>query len=364
MNYNEKINSFSYSTIILHLCTSSFYGIFSSYIISKTKNSSLISLLIGFIISLLISSIILKYINTLEELNYIEKTKYLFPKLSIIINTISIICSIFGYTLITYRLTTFLSNHYLINTPRYLISLLIIVYTYYASTKGIQTIIRISLVTFIISMINFIFDLFSLINQINIENLLPIVNSNTKSIIISSILFSLYFSVPIIYLNIIPLSKLNDKYNFKKYYYLMISISFIIIFLSTLTSIGVNTSMVCSLFDYPIYSTLKRIRLFSFIDSLENLSISAWFLFIINMSNIIILYIFNGIKETFNTKNNIYKILILLFIFIIQNFVFSNNNFNESHKYIYIPIIPLSISLFIIVISLIKKRLSNLTISN
>ena len=189
MNYNEKINSFSYSTIILHLCTSSFYGIFSSYIISKTKNSSLISLLIGFFISLLISSIILKYINSNEELNYIEKTKFLFPKLSIIINTISIICSIFGYTLITYRLTTFLSNNYLINTPRYLISLLIIIYTYYASTKGIQTIIRISLVTFIFSIINFFFDLFSLIDQINIENLLPLINSNVNSIITSSILF-------------------------------------------------------------------------------------------------------------------------------------------------------------------------------
>jgi len=359
MNYKEKINSFFYCTLILHLCTSSFYGIFSSYIISKTKNSSLLSLLLGFIFSLIISKIIFAFVSYKEDLNYVEKIKYLFPKTSKIVNIISILCSIFGYILITYRLTTFLSNHYLINTPRYLISLLIIIFTYYAYSKGIQTIIRISFVTFIISIINFFFDFFSLLNQINIENLLPVIDVNYITIIKSSILFSLYFSIPLIYLNVISLNQITNKKNLKKYYYIMISLSFIIIFISTFTSISVNTSNVCSLFDYPIYSTLKRIRLFSFIDSLENISISAWFLFIINISNMMIIYIFNGIKDTFNISNTfIYKFIILTFVFIIQNFVFSNNNFNESHKYILIPVIFLSISLLIIIISLLKSKIN------
>ena len=50
----EKINSFCMSTIILSLCCSTFYGVFSSYIINTAKNASLISIIIGFILSLII----------------------------------------------------------------------------------------------------------------------------------------------------------------------------------------------------------------------------------------------------------------------------------------------------------------------
>ena len=138
----------------------------------------------------------------------------------------------------------------------------------------------------------------------------------------------------------------------------MIFISFIIIFISVFTSLGVNGSKVLGLFDYPIYSTLKRIKLFNILDSLENISISSWFLFIINASNIILKYTYDSIKETYNIKkNNIIYIIILIISFSIPNFIFSNNNFNETYDYIYIPIISLSISLFIIILYLIKYAL-------
>ena len=356
MNYKEKINSFSLSTIIVSLCCASFYGIFSSYIVNKSENSSLISIIIGFIISLIISSILYLFFKKKEELTYTEKINYLFPKLSILINIVSILCSIFGYILITYRLTTFLSNQYLIDTPRYLISLLIIVLTYYTASKGIETVIRVSVITFFISSIIFIFDFSSLVAQINIENYLPLITVNFKDIMLSSLIFSCYFSIPIIYINIIPMNRINDNNKFRKYYYLMITYSFIIIFISLFTCIGVNGYKVTSLFDYPIYSTLKRIKLFKVLDSLENISISAWFLFIINVSNIMLVYIFNSFKELFKLKNNnrIFNILVIITSFIISNFIFSNNNFNESYNYIYIPVIFLLITLFIIIISLIK----------
>ena len=357
MNSNEKINSFSFSTIILSLCTSCFYGIFSSYIIKKTNNSSLLSIIIGFIISLITSLIIYKFFIYKEDLTYTKKVKYLFPKTSIIINIIFIISSIFGYILLTYRLTSFLSNEYLILTPNYLISLLILLLTYYTSSKGIQTVIRVSYITFFISIVIFLFDFISLISSINIENYLPLITVNLKDILTSSIIFSFYFSIPIIYINVIPFNLIIDKEKFIRYYYLMIFISFIIIFVSVFTSIGVSGSNITSLFDYPIYSTLKRIKLFSALDSLENISISAWFLFIINTSNIMLIYIFNSIKDVFKTKNNIINILIMIIIFIISNFILLNNNFNEFYDYIFIPIIPLTTTFLIIVISLIKKGL-------
>ena len=76
---NEKINSFSLSTIIVSLCTCTFYGVFSSYIINTSKNSSLISILIGFIISLIISKIFLSFFKKKEDLNFTNKINFLYP---------------------------------------------------------------------------------------------------------------------------------------------------------------------------------------------------------------------------------------------------------------------------------------------
>ena len=357
MNTNEKINSFSFSTIILSLCTSCFYGIFSSYIINKTKNSSLLSITIGFIVSIIISTIIYKFFTHDKELSYTKKIKNEFKILSFPLIILSIISSIFGYILLTYRLTTFLSQEYLIMTPNFLVSILILSLTYYTASKGIETVIRVSYITFFISIVIFLFDFFSLLPSIHIENYLPLITVNIKDIIFSSLIFSAYFILPIIYINTIPFNLINDKQNFLKHYYLMIILSFVIILISVFTSIGVNGSNITSLFDYPIYSTLKRIKLFSALDSLENISISAWFLFIINTSNIILVFIFNQIKELFNTNKNIINIFIMLIAFIIPNFIFLNNNFNEFYSYIYIPIISFSINLFIIIIYLIKKGL-------
>ena len=235
---NEKVNSFSLFTIIVSLSLAPFYGIFSSYMINKNGTSSFVSIILGFIFSLIISKIILSFFNTNSSLNYKDKIKKSYKKMSNIIIIISIISSLLSYILLTYRLTTFLSNEYLINTPKPIILLLILVYTIYNSSKGIETIFRVSTITFYISIIIFLFDFFSLINQVDTNNFIPI-NINIKSILISSLVFSFYFTLPLIHINIINKNQITDKKNLNKAFYYGITISFIIIFLQIFTTIGI-----------------------------------------------------------------------------------------------------------------------------
>ena len=346
MNDN-KINSFGFSTLLVHLCSSSFFGVLSSYILNKSKTDTLLSLLIGFIISLFISSVSLSLFNR----------KIIPKRINNLFNIILILCSVFGYILLTYRLTTFISNQYLVETPKYLISLLILILTFYTASKGIEVISRVSTITFYFTIINFLFDIFNLINKIKFDNFLPLFTTNYKNVLISSILFALFFSVPTIYINSIKKDELTNKDKFKKYYYLMISFSFIIIFTSVFISIGVSGIKINNLFDYPIYTTLKRIKLFNFLDSLENISISSWFLFIINSSSIILYYIFTSLKETFNLKNTKINYLIMIICFIIPNFIFSNNNYNEIPKYILIPSSILLLTFIIALLNLILFKI-------
>ena len=347
---NEKINSFSISTIIISLCSSAFYGTFSSYVISKVKTDAFICIIIGFIISIFFSKIILYIFNKNINITYAQKNKKVFPQIYNFIILIIMICSIATYILLTYRLSSFLSTQYLIDTPDFIILIMVLLITYYISSKGIETLSRVSTITFYISIIIFIFDFISLFNQINYNNFLPLFTSSTKDILVTSLLFSLYFTIPLINLNAIKKSQITDIYNFNKYLYSMMILSFVIILLNMFTTIGVLGVNVCNLFDYPIYTTLKSIKLFSFLDSMENVSIMLWVLFIINASSMNYLFITN----TINKKK--YNFIILLLCFIIPKIIFKNG-YVQTYNYILLPTVVLIIILFIQIITIIKNRL-------
>ena len=164
---NEKIDCFSLGTIIVSLCTSAFYGTFSSYMISKVKTDVFICMIIGFVFSLILSKILVKLFNKYPNLDYNQKNKKIFKKTNVLILIIIVICSLMTYILLTYRLSAFLSSQYLIDTPDYLILLMVLLITYYISSKGIETLSRVSTITFYISIIIFIFDFISLFKQID-----------------------------------------------------------------------------------------------------------------------------------------------------------------------------------------------------
>ena len=349
---NEKINNFGVFTIILSLCNSAFYGAFSSYILYKTKTDSFLSIIIGFIISLFISKIIIHLFNKYPNKEFTKRNNN-----KKITSIIFVILSSFLYCLLALRLSTFLSNQYLINTPNYLILLMILFITYYTSSKGIETIFRVSIITFFISIFIFIFDFISLVPQIKLDNFYPLFYTSIKDILYTSILFSIYFITPVIYLNAIKKNQIVNNNNFNKCYYLSLFISLIIILLNMFTTIGVSGIDINNLFDYPVYTTLKRIHLFSFLDSMENISIMLWMLFIINTCNINLLFITSIIKETFKIKNTIIINLIIIVVCLLLSIFSFQNGFIESYDYIVIPAIASFILLFLQFILNIKDRL-------
>ncbi len=353
---NEKVNCFGVSTLILSLCNSAFYGTFSSYILYKTKTDSFLTIIIGFIISLLLSKIILHLFNKHPSKSFVKRSKV--NKFNGPLYIILLMCT---YILLSFRLSTFLSNQYLINTPNFVILSMIVLITYYTSSKGLETIIRVSNITFYISMFIFIFDFFSLVTQINIENFYPMFTTSLKDIIVTSILFSIFFITPNIYLNAIKKSQIVDSDKFNKYYYSMQVVSLIIILLNIFTTIGVSGVNVNNLFDYPIYTTLKRISLFSFLDSMENVSITLWLFFIINSCNMNLLFINNILKDLFNLSGLKLKIIniIIVFICFMAPVIIFNDGFVETYEYILLPSIVSSILIFLIFVSNIKDRFSN-----
>lgn len=351
---NNKINSFSLSSIIFQISMAVLFGIINSYLLNTSKTSVTISLFIGYILSIILSLIPLKLFNIKEELNLKEKNKIIYGNFSIIINIIYIICALILYILITYRLTSFLSSQYLIETNKAYLFISTLLITYYIANKGIETTTRLSQISLFICLSIFIFDACGLIKHFNTENLLPIISASKKDILKSSIMFSLFFSTPFTFIHIIQKNNLTDKKKFTKYYNAMHITSFLVITSAIIITLAVYGIHVANLFDYPLYTVLKKISLFSFIDSIENASIMLWPLSLIIASSIILLFIFNLINN-----NKKLKIVIMIISFIVPYIFLMNNNLIDTFQYLIIPFTTVAIlqitNLLTIIISKIKK---------
>lgn len=356
----EKINSFSLCSIVIGLSGAAYWGILSTFVLETSKNDTFISLIIGFILSLIIFKLFVNFFNKKTDLTIIGKNKLVYGKFSYVINIIFIAVSLSLYIFQTYRLTSFLSSQYLINTPKIFLHLLIILTTFYIANKDIETITRVSIISLFLAIVIYMFDAFSLVGYVKIDNYLPILNTSYKNILSSSIVFAAYFSGPSLYINSIKKDQITDKEKFNKVFYALFTLSFILLLLATLITVGNYGIELTNMFDYPLYTVLKKINILSFIDSVENISIMLWILYIINSSNMILYSAINSVKETFNLKNNKYSIIILLLLSVLIPYIlFMKNNFVETFDYIIVPFSTIVLEIIIIFITsiLIKKKM-------
>ena len=151
-------------------------------------------------------------------------------------------------------------------------------------------------------------------------------------------------------------NSLVDKEKFKKYFYSMLTLSFIILFVAISTTIGIYGINLTGLFDYPLYTVLKRIRIFSFLESLENISSIIWVLYTINAGSIMLCTLFDNLQAAYNLNNKKSKILnsiLILIAFIFPLIFYKNNNYLETYGYVKFPLIVTLVLLVLIIISTI-----------
>ncbi|MGN1028811.1 MAG: GerAB/ArcD/ProY family transporter, partial [Bacilli bacterium] len=238
--------------------------------------------------------------------------------------------------------------------------LLILGLTFYIANKGIETLTRVSIISILVAFSIFIFDYTNLIKDININNFLPLITVSYKNIIKSSIIYALFSSIPPMFVMSIKKDDLIDKNNFNKLYYKMYTLSFISLFIAITFTIGVFGINLASLFDYPLYTVLKKIEIFSFLDSLENISVMLWILYSINAAASVLLCIFNNLKEalTLNKKKEKYMKISVMIITLIITFIFYNKySYIESYDYIKYPLYVTLTMLIIICLTIIINKI-------
>lgn len=361
----DKINSFEFCTLIPMISSSTVLGSGFLFLYNKTNTSSVISMIIGLIISIIFTVIFFKLFKTMPNKTLSQKIEALVPKwLYYIINICLTIILISISSLILFRLISFFNTQFLTDIPKIILSLVLIMLPLYISTKNVESLTRFSSIALFISIFVFLFNVLTLIPEIKIVNLLPIINASYKDIFLTSIFFAFLFSGSSFLLLIVPKNNISNPKKLKKYIIISYVFSAIMVLIINVWTLGALGIELINLYTYPVYIVLKKIRVFEFVNSIENITFLMWYFILIVSSSLSLLFSKNIFYETFKIKNNKIKSSYILICGIIMIFVplllFKNNDLLDKPEFVYIPcgfyIFLLILTALLLTLAKIKKK--------
>ncbi|MEG1015390.1 MAG: endospore germination permease [Bacilli bacterium] len=351
----NKITTFSYYSIIIVFLVSSFLGIGVYSLFNSSKEDSIISLFISLLIGLLILLSYIKIFNYEPSLPIDKKINKLFGSiLGTIINIfLSLNCLFISISLL-YSLINLISTQFLSETPVVSIGLCLILTIIYANIKGINALSKTSIIILYINIFLFVLAFIPLISLVDFTNFRPILNKGIYPVIKGTYSFVTLSIIPLYFLLIIPKNLIEKEVTYKHIIKPYI-FSIIIIILVTICTLGVLGIYASLTYQFPEYVVLKQVKLFNFIDRIENIVVLQWIFGLFVSLSIMIYYITNNIKK--NTK--VLPIIVSLIVLYLTIKLFKNNSVYIDITTKTLPIIRIITLIIFIIINIlitIKKH--------
>jgi spore germination protein KB len=335
--------------IIYFLTQSLFLGFGISILFSISSKDcyigALLGLLIGFVIIYLYSKFLeLKKKRNLKEILKQNKILGIFVYLLLIIASYILLI----YSLVIYKV--FVASFMLIKTPEILLLIPIVIFGTYGAFKGLTVINRVaeSLIPIALGLAAFAF--LGIVGLFDTSNFLPILTTTPTNFFKTAITFAGISTFP---------NLLTIHYQEKpKYMLTTYSLTCLLIIATIIYVNGILGEEIVHIYRFPEYMVLKQLKLFQFIEKVENILSIAWIfnIFILLMTSI------HSIKELLpNKKPKIITVIILILTLYMIDKVFAFNYVNELRIYKLLPYISVIIPLIIIIplLYLAKKKKSN-----
>lgn len=241
---------------------------------------------------------------------------------------IQLIIYIYFLILACLVLETFIGSFFLLTTPKLMIIAPSLILCLYASFKSMKTIKRTTFLLIFLSLTIFGIAAISLGNFFTFDNITPLFTHSTKSIFKSALVFASLSAAP----NIL-LKEENIKLSKHIKYYLF---SCLIHTLVCIITIGALTPNVAKMYSFPEYMVLKRIKIFGFIENIENILTSLWYIDLFVFITMILKRIYGIVS-----KKIIYFPMIILIV-LFTTFFIVDNYYRVIFLYHYTPYILLS----------------------
>lgn len=342
-----------YKILQYFLTRSLFFGLGISSITNLALNDTWISGILGFLIGLSIISLIYFFKKNVPSLNIFLKSGVF----SIISKIILFLISCFCLHDVIISLTTMATSFLLPLTPPIIIALSVILTIIYANAKGIKIIARVAEILVPISIIIFLIKIFSSLILTNYTNFLPLLYGHKLGIIKAGLIFGGFSALPSFLLMNIDNIDLSYKDSIIGYIFGSFSI--------ILTLFAINEILgptLCKILRYPEYMALKKIRIFGFIDNIENILTFTWLFDLIVLGFMSCYNIKKIIHTTFKSKkiNKLIYLLILAIIIYVGIYIFNVYYYNTLSLYKFEPYIIFGLIITIITSLLIVKLIKKL----
>lgn len=308
-------------------------GILSSYLIkafilinginiliSIDGSDSIVSVILGFILSLFLIKIIDINKSNITSLNKLPSM------ISLIIKLLLVMTLLFISSYLLYTVSLFTKDSILNNMNISYISVLFFILVVYTSNKGITTIVRSSLISFFILIIIEVISLVLSLPNINSLNILPILTSSTFNILKSSSLYVLLSISPLFLLLSIDEDKIYTTNKNNKYITIFFIGTHLYIIFNLIMVLSIINYKFVNIIDYPEVFVLSKISILNFFDRMEVLLSFKFILDIFFTLSLSLYYINKLVKITFKNKSNvniIKYILIIAIIFLCNLFKFT-----------------------------------------
>lgn len=354
---NTKISNKGFSSIIFLISQSMFLGVGLTQILNSSNQNSPIAIILGFILGFIVLYLFLKIFNYEKDLTIFEKFEKLYGKvLGNIINILLVLLFAFYFIYTLWSIQIYIQNKYLDKTPSIVILILFLLPVVYSVNKDIKTIAKVSLILFIITIIEIILSIFGLTSILEIDNLKPFFETPFSTILKDSMYFISYLFTPIFLMLSIPKNRIENSKMLNKsiiLFYIISCIDFILLFTFIIGVFGIELS---KLFYYPEFTLVKKINYFDFIEHVENILSTQWLFSLFMSATMGLLFVKKYLNHKKIDKKIIYYGFIIISLFL-STMLFKNTTIGYTLIKKYFSILYSIPLLILIIISLIIIKL-------
>lgn len=332
----NKISTREIFTVLVSLFILIFPMVATQIILNKGNTSSLLALIIGFVLGLIPLYIIIYLGNKSNNKSIFVYNKDNFKILGSIINALYILLFLFLLFVLSYTILNFTINQLLIRNSYYIVAFIYSFLITLAACKGKEIICRASIILYFLLIISVIFGFIMLIPEITLDNILPIISTDYKTIISLAVTIPSYSVLLFISILCLKKSDIIDKEKLNKTIIKAYLTGALIVLIFYFFIIGVYGIELASIYIYPEYYLFKKINLFNFIQRVENIMATSFYISSFSGICFMIYFIKIYFKETFKVKD---KNKINIFIFVLTIAISFSSTFMFTHYKIQILIL-------------------------
>lgn len=362
MMQNVKINSNQFLVLVIFFTIGTSILIVPSALAAEAKQDAWIAAIIGTGIGLLVIWLFTTIALWFPQLTYIQINEKLFGKwVGKAVSLLFVFMSFLYTSILLFHSGTFLNTNMMPNTPMVALNILMAGIVVMGVRLGLETIARSAEILIVVFFVLFLGLAVSISPEIKFENIQPVFEVGTKTILQSSLFLVVTSSVNAVVLLMIFPALINKTKQAKKSFLIGNLIGGFVIIIITFLSVSVLGAEDTARQMYPSYELTKRINIGDFVQRIDALMASLWFISLYYKAALYFYASVLGMAQILNLKDYrpltipLGMIAVVLSLVIYPNVVYQQN-VEKTTELFFSLTIGLFFPLLLVVIYAIRKK--------